>query len=343
MGAAHARAVRQAGGRLVGVAASTPERAKEAASRLNADRAFPSPEALIADEQVDVVHICVPNLLHVPLSLGAFAAGKHVICEKPIALDTASADQLLSAQEIAGTLGAVPFVYRFYPMVRELKAQVASGRLGRIHLVHGTYLQDWLSNANDTDWRIDPAVGGTSRAFADIGSHWFDMVEFVLDDRVARLSARFSTVFEHRTNEDTALVQFETSHGAIGSVVVSQASHGRKNALTVELSGTTGTGRFDQEQPGSLWVGRRGESTIISADRTVLDPEAARHVIVPPGHPQGYLDCVDRFVTDSYAAILGQAAPDGLPTFGDGRRAVRITDCAILSASSNGVWVEVDG
>jgi predicted dehydrogenase len=169
------------------------------------------------------------------------------------------------------------------------------------------------------------------------------MVEFVLDDHVARLSARFSTVFEPRTNEDTALVQFETSGGAIGSVVVSQASHGRKNALTVELSGTAGTGRFDQEQPGSLWVGRRGESTIISADPTVLDPDAARHVMVPPGHPQGYLDCVDRFITDSYTAIQGEPAPDGLPTFGDGRRAVRITECAILSASSNGVWVEVEG
>jgi predicted dehydrogenase len=339
-GAAHARAVRLAGARLFGVAASTPQRAKEAASRLNADRAFPSAAALIEDQDVDVVHLCVPNDQHAPLAEMALAAGKHVVCEKPLALDPASAEGLVAAWQAAGTVATVPFVYRFYPMVRELRARIAAGELGRIHLVHGTYLQDWLSRQVDTDWRVDRGAGGPSRAFADVGSHWIDLAEFVLRDRIVLLSARFGTVFPERPNEDLALVQFETEGGALGSVVVSQVSPGRKNALVVEVSGTSGTGRFAQERPGSVWIGRREGATTLSADPTLLTKDAARHVVVPPGHPQGYLDCVDRFVADTYAAIK-EAKPEGLPTFADGYRAVHIADTALQSSLSGGCWLEV--
>src|SRR5439155_5225521 len=173
IGTAHARAALLAGARLVGVAASTPQRAKEAATRLGADRGFPSAEALIEDADVDVVHLCVPNDLHAPLATAALAAGKHVICEKPLTTETASADALVTALARAGTVGTVPFVYRFHPMVREMRARIATGELGRVHLAHGTYLQDWLSRAADTNWRVDPRAGGPTRAFADIGSHWF--------------------------------------------------------------------------------------------------------------------------------------------------------------------------
>jgi predicted dehydrogenase len=340
IGTAHARSVLLAGGRLVGVAASTPERAKDAATRLGADRGYASAEALVEDPDVDIVHLCVPNHLHAPLAIAALANGKHVICEKPLALDAPSADELLRAATQAGTVGAVPFVYRFHPMIRELRGLVAAGELGNVHILHGTYLQDWLADAGDTDWRVDRTRGGPSRAFADIGSHWFDLAEFVLGDRVRALSARFHTAFADRPNEDIALVQFETHGGAIGSVVVSQVSPGRKNALTLELSGTTGTARFDQEQPGTLWIGRRDRATIVAADPAVLRHDAARLVVTPPGHPQGYLDCVDRFVADVYAAIDGDS-PEGLPTFADGRRAVHLGDIAQQSAAAGGSWIEV--
>ena len=240
----------------------------------------------------------------------------------------------------AGTVGAVPFVYRFHPMVRELRARIAADELGRLHLVHGTYLQDWLADAGDTDWRLDPAVGGRSRAFADIGSHWFDLVEFVTGERVTGLAATFSTVFATRANEDVALVQFELSGGALGSVVVSQVSPGRKNALVLECSGDRASGRFDQEAPGSLWLGRRDQAIVLAADPTRLAPDAARQVVAPAGHPQGYLDCIDRFVADCYAAIAG-TPPEGLPTFSDGRRSVHLVEMALQSAGSGGAWVEV--
>ena len=209
-----------------------------------------------------------------------------------------------------------------------------------MHLVHGTYLQDWLSDPRDTNWRVDLRTGGPSRAFADIGSHWFDLVEFVLDDRVSGLSARFATAYPERPNEDVALVQFETAGGVVGSVVISQVSPGRKNALAIEISGTEGTARFDQEQPGSLWIGRRDQATTLAADPAFLSAEAARHVVAPAGHPQGYLDCIDRFVADTYAAV-GGATPDGLPTFVDGRRAVHLGDAALRSAASGGGWQEI--
>jgi len=339
MGTAHARAARLVGARLVGVAASTPEHAKEAAVRLGADRSFDSAESLLMDPDIDVVHICVPNALHLPYARLALEEGKHVVCEKPLAADVDGARALVAALEQAGTVGTVPFVYRFHPMVRAMQHAVAAGEYGRTHLAHGTYLQDWLSSPGDDDWRVDPAQGGASRAFADIGSHWFDLLEFVVDDRVARVCATFARAFETRATEDTALVQFATEQGVVGSVVVSQVAPGRKNALVLEISGDTASARFDQEQPGQLWVGRRAGATISWPDPAFLPSDVARHVVVPPGHPQGYLDCIDRFVSDTYATIDGET-PAGLPTFTDGLRAATIVDAALRSAES-GTWTEV--
>jgi predicted dehydrogenase len=340
MGTAHARAARLAGARVVGVAASTPEHSKEAAVRLDADRGFDSPEALLLDPEIDVVHVCVPNVLHLPFARLALAEGKHVICEKPLATDLEGARALVAALEEAGTIGTLPFVYRFHPMARVMRSRVVAGDLGSAHLAHGTYLQDWLSSSDDDDWRVDRAQGGASRAFADIGSHWFDLMEFVLHDRVARLSAKFARAFDARPTEDTALVQFETERGVVGSVVVSQVAPGRKNALVLEISGGNASARFDQERPDQLWVGRREAATVLWPDPAFVSDSVARHVLVPPGHPQGYLDCVDRFVSDTYAAIDGQA-PDGLPTFIDGLRSASIVDAALRSAASN-TWTEVE-
>src|SRR5829696_10221389 len=193
IGAVHARSARLAGARLVGVSASTPERSEAAASALGAERGFASSEALVEAVDVDVVHICTPNHLHLPLAEAALAAGKHVICEKPLALDVAGAQRLLDAAAGSGRHAAVPFVYRYYPTVREARERVASGQTGSVRLLHGTYLQDWLLRPDDSNWRVDEQLGGASRAFADIGSHWCDLAEFVSGHRIARLSARLLT------------------------------------------------------------------------------------------------------------------------------------------------------
>ena len=361
IGTVHARSARLAGARVVAVAASSPERGEAAAVALRAERAAASAEELVQDPELDVVHICTPNHLHEPLAAAALAAGKHVVCEKPLAMDAAGAELLVAAAAAADRQAAVPFVYRFYPTVREARERVRAGETGRVHLVHGTYLQDWLLRPEDGNWRVDESLGGASRAFADIGSHWCDLAEFVTAQRLTRLSARTLTTVPERvigsdthafaggdgsgelrqmSTEDAALVQFETDAGALGSVVISQVSAGRKNRLWIEIDGSEEALAFDQEQPEQLWAGRRPSETIVRRDPESLSPAAARYATLPGGHPQGYADCFDAFVADFYEAVETGTPPDGLPLFADGLRSNRIIE-AVLASAASGEWVDV--
>jgi predicted dehydrogenase len=360
IGRVHARSARLAGAELVGVSASSPERAAAAAAELGAGRGFASSDELVSAPDVDVVHICTPNHLHVPLAEAALRAGKHVICEKPIATGTAEAARLREALRASDAVLAVPFVYRYYPMVREARARVAAGELGEVRLLSGAYLQDWLTAADDDNWRVDSDLGGASRAFADIGCHWCDLVEFVSGHRIARLAARTLTTHPRRprrqhaasfgaptpdgdlrevTTEDIATVMFETDRGAAGTVAVSQVSPGFKNGLTFVVHGSDATVAFDQERPDTVRLGRRAASVELQRDAGDLSPAAEPYATLPAGHPQGYHDCFDLFVRDAYEAIRG-ATPDGLPGVDDGVRAVAITD-AVLESARTDRWVEV--
>ena len=361
IGAVHARSARLAGGHLVGVAASTPQRSERAAEQLGADRAFESADALATAEDVDVVHICTPNHLHAPLAETALEAGKHVVCEKPLAIDAAQARRLTEAAARTGRQATVPFVYRYYPTVREARDRVQQGETGPVRLIHGTYLQDWLLRPEDDNWRVDEAAGGASRAFADIGSHWCDLAEFVGGQRITRVCGRMITAVPDRERgarraafahgdgsgerrsvgtEDAAVVQFETDGGALGATVISQISAGRKNRLWLELDGAEESLAFDQELPESLWVGRREYDTLVKRDPAYLSAPAARLATLPAGHPQGYADCFDAFVADVYAAIEGAEPADGMPVFADGLRAAEITE-AVLTSSREGRWADV--
>jgi predicted dehydrogenase len=360
IGRVHARSARLAGARIAGVAASSPERADEAARELGAERSYDSAEALIASEEIDVVHICTPNHLHLPLTLAALHAGKPVICEKPVALDSAGAAELVAAAAAAAVVATVPFAYRYYPTVREARSRARSGSLGELRLLHGGYLQDWLLDAADDNWRVDAELGGASRAFADIGSHWCDLIEFVSGQRIIALTARTAVANSERVRsaahsfsrgdggdgsravdtEDIAMLMFETDAGASGSAVVSQVSAGRKNHLWFEVSGSSEAVHFDQEQPETLWVGSRAGVQTIPRDYTTLSPEATAYVTLPGGHPQGFHDCFDAFVAETYDAIRGAEPADGLPTLADGLRATRITE-AVLESAASGRWVEI--
>jgi len=361
IGAVHAQAVRVAGGTVVGVAASTPERSRAAAQRMGVERAYDSAEALVEDAAVDIVHICTPNHLHEDLAQRALKAGKHVICEKPLAIDADGAQRLADLAADAPAVTAVPFAYRYYPTVHEARHRLASGQSGAVHLIHGTYLQDWLLGSQDDNWRVDADLGGLSRAFADIGSHWCDLAEFVTGHRLTRLSARTTIAVPERlrsdgreafergndfgvlrrvSTEDAVVVQFETDRGALGSAVISQISAGRKNRLWLEVDAGAEALAFDQEDAESLWLGRRDQSAIIRRDPATLSAPAARLAVVPAGHPQGYQDCFNLFVADVFAAIGTGTRPDGLPSFADGLRAARITD-AVLTSAGEERWVDV--
>ncbi|MBM3694798.1 MAG: Gfo/Idh/MocA family oxidoreductase [Actinobacteria bacterium] len=360
IGPVHARAARLAGGNLVGVVGSSPGRTRRLATEFGTDPAVASAEDLIAHPQVDVIHICTPNHLHVPLAEAALRAGKHVVCEKPLAVEASGAARLVRLADEAGRVAVVPFVYRFYPTVREAREMARRGDLGAVRLIHGTYLQDWLSDAADYSWRVDAALGGASRAFADIGSHWCDLVEFVTGQRITRLTARLSTALAERRRtagaafttrggsgpvasvdtEDIAVVLFETDGGAVGTVTVSQVSPGRKNRLWFEVDGSAAAVAFSQEEPERLWVGGRDSSMLLTRGSPANSEASRRFDRLPAGHPQGYLDCFEAFVSDAYRAIAGEE-PEGLPRFADGWRSVRITE-AVLASARRGDWREVE-
>ena len=344
MARVHAAAARSAGADLVGIATSTMAGGAAAARALGFRRGEQDSDALLASSDIDVVHICTPNATHAALSLSALAAGRHVICEKPLATTLADAQELVRAADEGGLVGAVPFVYRYHPMVREARARRLRGDLGTLLSVDAAYLQNWMLLPTDDDWRADAAAGGASRAFADIGSHLFDMIEFVAGERVVRVAARTRRVFDRRggrevSNEDIAAVLFELSSGAVGTALVSQMAAGRKNALTVEFHGTARSARFEQERPEELWIGDRTGSQLLLRDPAASAPDSARVQRLPAGHPQGYQDAFTSFVADAYAAIAG-ATPEGLPTFADGLRAAVITQ-SVLDAAAADAWIEV--
>jgi predicted dehydrogenase len=345
MGGVHAAAVRAAGHMISSVAGSTPAAGADAAARLGARRAAASAAELIASADVDVVHICTPNATHAELSAAALEAGKAVICEKPLATSTGETESLVQAAGRSGRLAAVPFVYRFYPTVREARARIASGEAGDLWLLHGSYLQDWLAGSSATNWRVDPAQGGLSRAFGDIGVHWCDLMEFVTGHRILRLVASTANAYRERggeaaRTEDGAVVLFETDRGAAGSLVVSQVTPGRKNRLWFSFDGTQASYSFDQEQPDTLWVGGTADNRIVFRGPDTLTSDDSRRLArLPAGHPQGYQDSFTAFVSDAYAVAAGEER-DGVPTFADGHRAAVLTAAVIDSAKINS-WVEV--
>jgi len=345
MAEVHSRAARAAGADLAGIASSSPASAARAKERFGVQQAYASAQDLIEDDTIDVIHVCTPNATHHALAEAALKAGKHIVCEKPLATNVQDAAHLVELAATAGMIATVPFVYRFHPMVREARARIASGQTGRISTIQGSYLQDWLLSRDDDNWRVDADLGGPSRAFADIGSHLCDLIEFVTNDRITRIGAVSRTLFSGRANheeiqtEDLVAAVFATDTGAVGNLLVSQVAPGRKNRLMIEISGTESTVQFDQEAPETLWLGKRAGSELLVRDPDALSPEAARLSVLPAGHPQGYQDAFNAFVADTYAAIKGDIR-DGLPTFRDGLRSAVLTE-SIIESSKCGEWVDV--
>lgn len=345
MGITHTRGVRSARERVAMIASSSPERAEQAASDLGVERAAVSPNALVSSPDIDVVHVCSPNSEHAAQVLAAIRHGKHVVCEKPLATTVADARQVASAAEAAGIVGAVPFVYRYHPQVRAARARIRAGELGQVLSIDASYLQDWMLRATDTDWRTDADSGGDSRAFADIGSHLADLIEFVTGERIVALVARTKRVFAERAgskvaNEDIVALVVELSGGGIGSLLISQMAAGRKNGMYFEIHGTEMSLRFEQERPEELWIGSRAGSQILLRDGDQDPLDSARLSFLPAGHGLGYQDAFNAFMADAYALVRGQERV-GVPLFADGLRAAIVTE-AVLESARTGAWVTLD-
>jgi predicted dehydrogenase len=368
IGVAHVEALRRIGVEVAGVVGSSPERTEAKVRAANLPPAYPSYEAMLADPDVDVVHVASPNHLHVPQALAALDAGKHVVCEKPLALTSAESAELVRHAEVAGLVNAVCFNIRFYPICHQAREMVRAGAIGEPRLVTGGYLQDWLLLPTDWNWRLDPAEAGALRAVADIGSHWLDLARFVTGRRVEQVMADLHTLVPVRrrptgpveafavaaddeervevamTSDDAAGILLRLEGGARGLVAVSQVSAGRKNTLTLEVDGSTAALAWRSEEPDDLWIGHRGRpNEILKRDPTLLAPAARATVGYPAGHVEGYPDTFRALFAAIYADVRagGPAAEPAYPTFRDGHESMLVGEAVGRSAREER-WVDVE-
>ena len=330
MGRVHLEAVR----RLEFVeAAAIAGRNGEAAQRLGTGFSVPKITTdyreILRDSAIDAVHICTPNAQHFPMAKDALQAGKHVICEKPLATSVEEGKELVALAAERGVRNCVCHNLRFYPMVQQMRAMREAGDLGEILVVQGTYFQDWLLYETDWNWRVDVKTGGPSRCMADIGSHWFDLAEHVTGLQVSSLCADLQTFHPTRKQpkhsvetfankllgpedyietavetEDFGAVIFRMGAHTRGSVAASQVSAGRKNRFNIEIYGTRSSVAWNQERPDELWVGHRDTGNeIFIKDPSLLKPEARNYADLPGGHSEGYDDTFKQIFRRFYASI----------------------------------------
>jgi predicted dehydrogenase len=368
IGPAHIEALRRLPGvEVVAIASSTENEAAAKAAGLGVPHAFGDYRQLLARDDIRVVHICTPNHLHFEMARHALLAGKHVICEKPLAMDVKEAAELVELAAKKSLVNAVHFNVRYYPLMRQVKLMGQKGEIGEIFSVHGSYLQDWLFYPTDYNWRIEPQLSGRSRAVADIGSHWMDLVEHVSGLRVSEVFADFATF--HRTRkkplklvetyagkilksedyaeipiktEDYASILFHFSGGAHGALTVSQVSAGRKNRITFEIDGCRRAVAWDSESPNSLWIGRRdGSNEVMMKDPSLVHPEVRPLIGFPGGHNEGFPDTSKQLFREVYDHIAGGARGIPLyPTFADGLRELTLCE-GILASKDAGAWMRV--
>jgi predicted dehydrogenase len=365
IGAVHVEGLRRLGVQVHGVVGSSQARAAERAAALSLPPAYPSLETMLADPKVEVVHITSPNHLHYPHAAAALAAGKHVVCEKPLAMTSAETGELLRLAQASGLVHAVNFNLRFYPMCRHLHQLVREGGLGDVRLASGHYLQDWLLLDTDWNWRLDPALGGGLRAVADIGSHWMDLTSHVSGQRIVSVMADLKTFIpirrqpagpvetfatEHTgettprtiTTEDCATILLRYENGALGNLTISQISAGRKNTLEFEIDGSSAAAAWNSERPDELWIGHRGRpNEIVPKDPALLNAQGRAASDLPAGHVEGFADTFKALYRGIYRAVAGDApAEPDYPTFADGHESMLVCETVARSARE-GSWASV--
>jgi predicted dehydrogenase len=368
IGPAHIESLRRLGFvEVVALAASSAESAERHARELSVPKAYGDFMDLIQDPEVEVVDISAPNIYHYPAAKAALAAGKHVVCEKPLGMTSAESAELVKLAEASGLVNAVTFNIRFYPVIQHARALIRRGDIGGVYLVHGGYCQDWLLLDTDYNWRVEAAQGGALRAVGDIGSHWLDLAQFITGRPVTRVLAElttflpvrqkparaleaFTTAEVERTpvtmdTEDAATIMLHLGDRARGTMLVSQVSAGRKNRIFIEVNGSNGSIWWDGERPNELWIGHRDRpNEVLIKDPALLDPAAQPYARYPGGHDEGFADthtAINRAIYD-YIRAGGRTSgrePD-FPTFTDGHRENVIGDCVLESARTQR-WVDV--
>ena len=368
IGPVHVEALRRLGRPVVGILASSPEKGRAAAAALGILRHYNDYEELLADPAAGVVHLASPNRLHFEQCRQAIAAGKHVICEKPLAMTAAETAELATLAEHAPVATAVCYNVRFYPLCLEVKQRIARSDLGTIFHVPGSYFQDWLLYDTDFNWRVLAEEGGALRAVADIGTHWLDLITSITGLKVESICADLRTFLPVRrrpkgsvetfqaklgssrdaepvpiTTEDYGSVLLRFRGGITGSFTVSQVAAGRKNCLRYEIAGSKAALAWNSERPNELWVGHRDRANeLLLRDPSLLAPKVRRFTNYPGGHNEGFPDTFKQLfrVVYEYIETSDWKAPRPFPTFADGHREVLICE-AILQSHRERRWVEI--
>lgn len=368
VGKAHVESLRRLAIPIRGALGSSLETTASACKALHLERAYSSLEEIVADSGVDVVHLCTPNYLHFEQASRLLRAGKHVLCEKPLTMDSRESELLIAIAKETGKVGGVAYNLRYYPLCQEARALIEKGIIGQPKLVHGSFLQDWLLYPTDWNWRLDAKLGGQLRAVSDIGTHWLDLVTWITGRKVTELCADLATVVPVRqrprgrvesfqqadtsnvesvpiSTDDYASVLFHLDGDLRGVMTVSQVSAGRKTRLWFEIDGTEGSLAWNSEEPNTLWIGRRNAaSEELPKDPALMSPKTRRYAAYPGGHAEGYPDTFVRLFRDFYEYLEADDlnAPRTFPTFQTGHDEMVLCE-AIEKSSQARAWVGLGG
>jgi predicted dehydrogenase len=353
---------------VVALADIDDEVAQSKTAMLGVEQAYGDYKELLKNEDIQSVHICTPNYLHYDMVKEALAAGKHVVCEKPLAVSVKEAEELVELAEQKGLVNAVHFNVRYYPLMRQVKMMVKNGDVGEIFAIHGSYLQDWLFFPTDYNWRLEPSLSGQSRAVADIGSHWMDLIEYISGLKITEVFADFATFHKIRkkplkpvetyagkvlqpedyadisiNTEDYATVLFKFKNDARGVMTVNQVAAGRKNRIYFELDGSKEAIAWESESPNHLWIGKRdGNNEVLMRDPSLVYPETRDLISFPGGHNEGFPDTSKQMFKEIYAYMTSddKTAEPPFPTFKDGLRELVLCE-KIMESHEKGGWVTI--
>lgn len=366
IGTVHVHALRRLGVQITGVLGSSPDRGRARAAEIGVGNSYSSLEELLSDESVDVVHVTSPNHAHYGQVKAIIAAGRHVICEKPLAMTSAESAELVDLALASKTVNAVCYNIRFYPLNHQAYGMVRAGELGEIRFVTGHYHQDWLAKPTDWNWRLEAEIGGALRSVTDIGTHWVDLTSFVTGLKAQAVFADLSTFLQERqrplgpvetfssaagatepvaiNTDDASAIMIRYEGGAKAVMSTSQINVGQKNSLVWNTAGSKASVAWDSENPDYLRIGRRDEpNQTLMRDFSLMNAAGSNAASMPPGHVEGFADSFFAFFRAVYADIRsGERQSDSTwATFADGHFAMRFCD-AVQKSAREGRWVELD-
>ncbi|MEX0970345.1 MAG: Gfo/Idh/MocA family oxidoreductase [Paracoccaceae bacterium] len=365
IGSVHIGALRRLGVRIEGVLGSSAERGAAGAKAMSVGKAYATLGELLADPKVDLVHVTSPNHAHYAQVKAILAAGKHVICEKPLSMTSAESAEMVELARASGKVAAVCYNIRFYPLNQHAHGMVKAGELGDIRFVTGHYHQDWLAKPSDWNWRLESEQGGALRSVGDIGTHWVDLVSFITGQKVAAVFADLTTFIKERQKpvgpvatfaaasgktetrrietDDAAMIMLRFANGAKGVMTTSQINIGRKNALHWDVAGATASAAWDSEMPDHLFIGHRdAPNQIMQRDPAMMNAAGAAAAALPGGHVEGFADSFRALFQQVYtdAAKGVRAKTSTYASFEDGHHEMRFCD-AVLRSAAEGRWVDV--